>query len=309
MSVIKISATTSVIIFMLWILSPYLNKAYAAAWKYWIWLILALRLMIPFSLSLPQAPMELKVPEAAFTSPVTIWEAPSAEPRPGLNAEAPKPAAQPYESVVYNVTGKHNPTAVEILMFIWGLGAIVFLSYQFMGYISFKRHVLRWSSPVRSEEANSLFNIAKSDIHQDIVFLISKAIESPMMIGFFRPVLLLPNEEYSSTDLTFILRHEFTHFKRRDIWYKLMLTFTNALHWFNPFIWLMRKNAFADLELSCDDEVIKGISFDQRRAYSETILSAIKQQKARRTSLSTYFFGGQKALKKKIPKYSEHEKT
>jgi beta-lactamase regulating signal transducer with metallopeptidase domain len=115
-------------------------------------------------------------------------------------------------------------------------------------------------------------------------------IASPMMIGFFRPIILLPSTDYSNNELAVVLKHELTHFKRGDIWYKLLLVIANSIHWFNPLAYLMVKAANRDLEYSCDDAVVKNSDINFRKEYSLTILKVM--QKGEATALSTYFNGG-----------------
>ena len=78
--------------------------------------------------------------------------------------------------------------------------------------------------------------------------------------------------------------------RRRDLWYKLALLTANALHWFNPLVWLLRREAERDLELTCDDAVVAGRDEGERRAYSEALLGSIhRQQVLGRAVLSTHF--------------------
>ncbi len=123
---------------------------------------------------------------------------------------------------------------------------------------------------------------------------------SPMIIGFIKPVLVLPKEQYDSDDLFFILKHEMVHLKRGDVYLKLLFVTANAVHWFNPIIWIMQKEAVIDMELSCDERVTKGSSFALRKAYTETLLSMLHKQCAKRTVLSTQFYGGKKIMKKRF---------
>ena len=124
--------------------------------------------------------------------------------------------------------------------------------------------------------------------------------ESPMIIGFIKPVLVLPKEQYNSGDLFFILKHELVHFKRGDVYLKLLFVTANAVHWFNPIIWIMQKEAVIDMELSCDERVTQGTSFALRKAYTETLLSMLHKQCVRKTVLSTQFYGGTKIMKKRF---------
>lgn len=121
-----------------------------------------------------------------------------------------------------------------------------------------------------------------------------------MMTGFFKPLLLLPDLNYSDTELKIILRHELIHFKRKDIWYKLLLISANAVHWFNPLVYLMTVLSNKDLEMACDSMVIGNSDKTFRKQYSEAILSAIHKGNLRQTALSTYFYGGQKTMKERL---------
>ena len=123
---------------------------------------------------------------------------------------------------------------------------------------------------------------------------------SPMIIGFLNPIVVLPNERYSSEELFFILKHELVHLKRGDLYWKLLFVTANAVHWFNPFIWIMQKEAAIDMELSCDERVTQGAGETVRKAYTETLLSMLHKQCAKRTALSTQFYGGKKIMKKRF---------
>lgn len=114
--------------------------------------------------------------------------------------------------------------------------------------------------------------------------------ESPMIIGFLKPVLILPKEQYSAEKLYFILKHELVHLKRGDVYLKLLFVTANAVHWFNPLIWIMQKEAVIDMELSCDERVTQGADYAMRKAYTETLLSMLHRQYNRRTTLSTQFY-------------------
>jgi len=104
---------------------------------------------------------------------------------------------------------------------------------------------------------------------------ISAAVSSPVITGLLKPVLLLPHDQFSEQELSFIFRHELVHYQRRDLWYKMILTIANGLHWFNPFVYLMVARAGMDIEISCDDQVMKGLDDNARAIYGEAILDAL----------------------------------
>lgn len=111
------------------------------------------------------------------------------------------------------------------------------------------------------------------------------------------PVLILPEACYSPEELYFILKHELVHFKRKDLYVKLLLVAANGVHWFNPLVWIMRKEAAVDMELSCDERVIQGADHMARKAYTEPLFSTLHRRCARKTALSTQFYGGKRIMK------------
>ena len=88
-----------------------------------------------------------------------------------------------------------------------------------------------------------------------------------MIVGAIKPTLLLPEMELTAEQLSLVFRHELIHYRRRDIWYKLLLMLANAIHWFNPMVWLMVHAADRDLELSCDEAVVAGRDEAYREEY------------------------------------------
>lgn len=321
-TLLEISLATSIVILLLKLLSAFLNKNMAAKWKYWIWLVLAMRLIIPFNFSLTATPVKVSIPDMQMSNVVNFTPTRTIEasiPDVPISAvtdstptqtitntntmpnQAKITAQQDGVGIVPN-DAKNSPTLIETAIIIWLLGCCGFMAYQFAGYRIFKKKAMRWSkAPADPQIAAALHSTASEmGITRNVTALISDSVASPLMIGFIKPKLFLPREDYSNTDLSFILRHELTHCKRNDLWYKLLLVFANAVHWFNPLVWLMFREASTDLELSCDDEVTRGISFEGRKAYSETILESIGGQKMRQTALTTYFNGGKGTLKNRF---------
>lgn len=297
---LEISATTSIIILGLCLLAPYLNKTYAAKWKYWIWLVLAVRLIIPVNISLPTAPVEVNIPNVSIN---TLDNMMSYVPASDIVTVQPDATTVHSEQILpLTETAQRTITLLDVIAVIWLIGIVAFLVYQMAGYFIFKRKVLRWSRMPQDPRIENAIRLVSSKIGRlkRINPLISDAVSSPLMIGFFRPLLILPCETYSDTDLSFIVQHELLHCRRNDLWYKLLLIIANAVHWYNPVIYLMFHEAGGDLELSCDDFVTNGMSFTERKVYTETILASIQRQKMKKTALSTYFYGGQRTMKNRF---------
>ena len=294
--IIQVSLTTSVVIGLLLLLLPLIHKNYSARWRYLVWLVLAVRLLIPYSPSLPQAPIEITPPEQqiAFQAPAQNTGA-----MPVVSQTSAPPVS---EAQTGTAEAASTVTLEEILAAVWAGGIVLFLLYHLTGYLLFKRSVLRFARPAADSRILTIFRDVKAEMNvsRAIGLLTCKKVQSPMMTGFFRPVLLLPDWDYSDTELMLILKHELIHYQRRDIWYKLILIGTNAVHWFNPLVYLMTAVSNRDIEMACDSQLIGGASVAYRKRYSETILTAVHKGNRRQTVFSTYFYGGPKTMKERF---------
>ena len=97
------------------------------------------------------------------------------------------------------------------------------------------------------------------------------------MLGLLRPIIVLPWEERGREELRLILAHELTHLRRGDVLCKAVLSLACAVHWFNPLVWLMSRAAGRNLELCCDDAVVRDMDQSQRCRYGSMLLDAAEQ--------------------------------
>ena len=277
-------------------LKPLLDKRYSAKWRYGVWLVMAVFLLL--------APVqwETLVPEAPVTPPVVI-EVPQMEVsvsrQEGLSIQ--RPAVTPAVRPVGTVAAEKKPAVIpldKILTGLWLAGMGLFFVYHLFGTWYFNRKARRWSQ-CAGEDTLRIYETVwrEMGLKKAPPLRVSAVVDSPMVIGLFRPCLLLPGEDFAVQELMFILRHELTHYRRRDLWYKLVLLAANVMHWFNPLAYLLRREAERDLELTCDDAVVAGRDALERRAYSEALLGSIHRQKGLgRAVLSTHFYGGKEVM-------------
>lgn len=305
LSILGISVSIGLIVIGLIFLTPFLNKRYAAKWKYLIWIFLALRLLIPFSGANGQDVMDrmsqLKVgtnsesEENDANNPTD-----TAMPYRGIVVEIPAQMTTPIKASSEKSTA--DITMLDIVTLVWIIGSLIFIFVHLISYSHYKRQVLKNGKMIKETRILSQIFRLKRELHisRTVCMMEYDEAESPMIIGFIKPVLVLPKEQYNSEDLFFILKHELVHFKRGDVYLKLLFVTANAVHWFNPIIWIMQKEAVIDMELSCDERVTQGTSFELRKAYTETLLSMLHKQCVRKTVLSTQFYGGKKIMKKRF---------
>lgn len=302
LNVIAISLSLSPIIIFLLIFAPFLNKRYAIKWKYLIWVVIAVRLIIPFNMDIPfpqiifDVPTEITVPIDTNNENDTQTILPiEQKPIQTNNENALKAPTQRKQKTV-------KITLLDIIAYLWLTGCLLFLSVHIFSFLHYKRRITKKGMIVKERYIlQQVYKLSrKLRIKSNIRILRYEDAESPMVIGFLKPMLVLPNCDYSGEELFFVLKHELIHIKRHDIYFKLLFVIANALHWFNPLIYIMQKEAVVDMELSCDEKVIQKTAFAVRKAYTETLLSTFNKQHKKGAFLTTQFYGGKEIMKKRF---------
>lgn len=302
LNLLKWSVIVGAAALLLTLLKPLLDRRYSAKWRWGAWLVMAVFLLL--------APVQWEnfAPRAAAAPPVVI-EVPKVEVsvsrQEGISFQRPDGAAalpdvKPIEAQP-QVRNRTFPLE-ELLFTLWITGAALFLLYHGLGTWYFSRRARRWSRRAGEETLRVYGEVCREmGVKRAPALRVSPAVDSPMMVGLLRPRLLLPSEELEERELAFILRHELTHHRRHDLWYKLALLLANGMHWFNPLVFLLRREAERDLELTCDDAVVARADVETRRAYSETLLASVHRQKGlSRAVLSTHFYGGKEVMKERF---------
>lgn len=304
----EITISTTILIAFLLILYPLLDKRYSVKLRKWIWLVLAVRLLVLFNPTFNFSPIELTTPAYSVNvkSNSNIKEMKAGEDqltKDEITDIGNTPFHFPEISISnYNYINDTNIIPINtILFFIWLNGILAFICYYIINYLTFLKFIRRWNSPIYDEKTLMLFERLKQElsIKKLIALRYCKKLKSPLMTGLFHPVILLPEHEYNE-NLEFILRHELTHYKCNDILYKIFLLFTNAVHWFNPFVYIMVRLSNKDLELCCDQSVVSGNSLNYRKDYSMILLNAVSDQNFKGSALTTYFIEGKMAIKQRF---------
>lgn len=267
----------SILIGVLLLISPLIKKSYVAKWRYFMWLFIAVRLIIPFKINMFNAPITMEIPNQIQGLPVVS-----------------EPVMQGQNVMQWSLQ--------NCLTYVWFLGVIVFVLYQIICYFSFKNMVKRWAKPVDNKDIECILSNIKNEIGEKrrIDIKICKIVSTPMVFGVIKPVLLLPGIDYNESELRAILNHELIHFRRNDIYYKLILVAANAINWFNPLVYMMVSTANRDVELVCDAEVVKEKDMEFRRHYCHAILKVVHNKKSMNTPLSTCFIISKKVIKERF---------
>lgn len=317
-NLLQIGLTVSAAALVLFLLRKTLKKRYPARAMCIVWAVLALRLLIPVQLTLPDPPVQVTpVKYVSLQTSARTGAAPAASDGAGF-----APAAEQTDSTVQAQTQDAPPRVTadaenaswdgsltsdtlvpvaKILFVLWGAGMLAFAIWQIYGYVSFCYLVRQTGEPAQRDTLRAVFEEQKRalGIRRDIPLRVTRAADCPMLAGFVSPTLYLPDEALSAEDAAFIFRHELTHYKRGDLWLKLALVAARAVHWFNPLVHLLARFAQEDIELACDDAVVRGMDVAARRAYGETILRSVEAQVKRRALVSC-FTGDKKTLMRRF---------
>lgn len=281
-SILEISIFTSPVILIIVLLTPVLNKRYSAKWKYYIWMLIAIRLVIPFHINIPYQKFVFNIP-SQITTPITENNGKSVP----INLHAQ--------------TSSINITLLDIISCIWLAGFTIFLFTNLFICFYYRRQIIQKGIYIKDNYILQQLSDLKDELHIKCKIYIIQypGIASPMVTGFFHPLLILPDCQYKEEELFFILKHELVHIKHHDIFFKLLFLTANAIHWFNPIVYIMQKETSISMELSCDEKVITGTAYHTHKAYTETLLSVLHKQckNNQKTNLSTQFYGGTDIMK------------
>ena len=265
-AVLKASVQGSIVIFAVMTLRLLLKKAPRSVFCL-LWLLAGLRLALPFEIEsglslqprLEASQISLQAQEPvqlpAVTDPVQdVQASPVPEQTPTLpagNWENVQTEDIPYKVEDSAIT--EPLTWTDIAVPVWLLGIAAMLAASAFSYLKLKRRV---------REAYLIENGCFE----------CPGLETAFVLGFLPPRIYLP-AGLSDREKAFIYDHENTHIARHDHWYKLLGYGVLALHWFNPLVWVGYSLLCRDIELACDEHVVRNMSLTERKAYSAALLS------------------------------------
>lgn len=308
LNLLKTSLLGALAILLMLVSKPLWRERYRAKARCWLWLALAAFLLFPVDFSVKDAPVQAAPPQDytlfVGTDKTTIQ---STDHLFGDMAErSGQTSTQVRDSIIARPVTDPAQKATRyipvttILFYGYLAGAAAFLLCQGVSYVRFRRTVRRWRSGVTRGDYRALLQDTARSLNVTAPeMFVCEAISTPAVTGLFRPTLLLPHEGYDLNDLRYILRHELCHLKRRDMLLKLVLLAANAMHWFDPVVYLMLRQADEDIELACDSAATDGLDRAERAAYSRTLLAAV-QSHVRALPATTCFGGTVERLKRRI---------
>ena len=336
MTILLMSLTGSALAIFLFLLKPIIRNHVSKAFLYYIWLPVLLRLIVPFGFAVnvayetPPAPsiapvsfesnepaIKIPIPENAvpvlpgdtggpFTVAVTEHETqtPSiaeAAPTAVTETDAAPKAEEKFDFVQF---------LLDSLGYIWLAGAVVSFGWYLISYAVFYRRLSRsFASPSMADL--EVFNSMRRT--GNVRLVTSAEAKTPMHMGAFYPVIVLPQIDYTASgmekELRDVLRHELTHWRRHDILYKWFVVLVQSVHWFNPVVYFIHREIDKSCELSCDEAVVRGLSEQERISYGNTLLALASERAIPRRIPATTLSEGKKQLKERIISIRDYKKS
>lgn len=263
------------IIIMLFIGKAFFRGRTNHRWKYYIWLIIIARLLIPLTpdISLTGTIFEktdIVMEQIVETTPTdgTVNITPVEKDNYDTNDNS---------DTTFSLIHSFISVLFQNLGIIWLVVSLILLIRKITIYQGFVKYIKAGREEVSSiESLNTLARLGTQiGVNCPVEFYTNDLISSPLLIGFFRPCIILPTTNISEDDLKYTLLHELTHFKRKDMFYKWLVQITTCLHWFNPLVYIMGHEISRECELSCDEEMIRTLNEKERRKYGDTLLHAM----------------------------------
>ena len=221
-----------------------------------LWGIVALRLAVPFSF---ESALSLIPSAETFNAHNIQYETPVISSGiPAVN-NAVNPILD--ETFAPNPAGSVNPLYVWtfIVSVIWLIGIAAMLLYAVISYVRVRR------------------SVAERAPYEENIFLCDQ-VKSPFILGLVRPKIYLPSN-MDATSIEPVIAHETAHLARRDHWWKPMGFLILTVHWFNPLCWVAYVLLCRDIELACDEKVIRQMDLDEKKQYSTALLECNTQRR------------------------------
>jgi beta-lactamase regulating signal transducer with metallopeptidase domain len=257
---INYTKDVSILICLIFIIKFIVGKKVPAWWSYGLWLILLVRMFIPwrfeYRMNISNAVPTILPGNEAISS--WIKETAASSSQQGWTLPLDK-----------------------TLLFLWLAGAIALGLYILARNISFWG-MIKGNAAVTDKRALDLLEECKVklNIRRSADVIITDKVKSPALFGYFRPRLLLPEgilEHFSNEELTYVFMHEMGHLKRHDIAVSCLVTLFQVIHWFNPLVWLAFYQMRIDQESACDASVLSRLRKHQSVEYANAIIGFLER--------------------------------
>lgn len=290
-TILSMSVSGALLIMGVLLINRFVRTKCSRRWQYYIWLLVIARLLLPFgpeaslmgnvSPAMKQAVAESGVFSGLEKQEKETWKAIA----PAQGEPAAVDALQGESAAISSLQGRESDGLIQNrtvpakspIGLIWLAVALGMLIRKIIMYRSFIKYVKAGAELVSDcSLLNTLYEAQwQTGVGKAVELFVNLQISSPMLIGVWRPCIVLPDTDISEKDFCYIVTHELMHYKRRDILYKWLVQFVVCLHWFNPLVYVMSREISKACELSCDEAVLAKLGYEHAADYGKTLLDAM----------------------------------
>ena len=296
MSLLQMSFLGTVIILLIVVLRAVLINRLPKKTFLILWWIALIRLLVPFSIKSVTSIYSLLQSIYSDINPVRTAQTTTFLP---IHGNMPEIANGLSEAMV------QRTESISILSVIWLAGLLLCFGFFAVSYIKCYRE-FRFSLPVENDILEAWKE--KHPLKRSLSIRQTETIAAPLSYGVIRPVILMPkNTEWKNIyQLRYVLEHEYVHIRRLDMLTKLIMIAAVCIHWFNPLVWVMYILFNRDLELSCDETVVRSFGMDIKSVYATALIS-MEEKKSGLTPLCNSF--SKNAIEERIRAIMKIKKT
>ena len=296
MSLLQMSFLGTVIILLIVVLRAVLINRLPKKTFLILWWIALIRLLVPFSIKSVTSIYSLLQSIYSDINPVRTAQTTTFLP---IHGNMPEIANGLSEAMV------QRTESISILSVIWLAGLLLCFGFFAVSYIKCYRE-FRFSLPVENDILEAWKE--KHPLKRSLSIRQTETIAAPLSYGVIRPFMLMPkNTEWKNIyQLRYVLEHEYVHIRRLDMLTKLIMIAAVCIHWFNPLVWVMYILFNRDLELSCDETVVRRFGMDIKSVYATALIS-MEEKKSGLTPLCNSF--SKNAIEERIRAIMKIKKT
>lgn len=307
--VIETSVMASILAVLILLVKYIFKDIIGAKWHYAIWGLLIIRLIMPISIESSlsiynalhpgiikiQKPLQSNFNSEALNTGNPVVKDSSDKNIVLADNNSAKLQSDNEAKLQPEITNNYYKSLISMLPIIWvvgALGLLIFIIFQsIVFYLRINREKVTGDRTIIDSLDECKENLG---IKRTIPVAITNQIKTPCLFGILKPKILIPENllyELSKENLKYILLHELSHYKRKDILVNWVAVCLQVMHWFNPIVWYSFRKMREDCELACDDYALSHLAENEHGKYGMTIINLLSISKSIWSPATTGFFG------------------
>ena len=299
-SILTMTFTGSIVSAFLFTIKPIIKDKLPKSFQYYMWFPVIMAFLLPLSQIAARPVLSNRTMPIKSMQDIAQWIVDKASVQPIDFLLAPQ-MENGQEALK---TTAHFPNVATVFFLFWQLGMILFFSFQIVCYALYVQRLKKYNRNANQQEMELLHGLSGSKNAPGLYK--NPAAATPVLVGIFRPAIILPDKKYEDIELQSILLHEITHMRKHDIVIKWLLILVGALHWFNPVTYFVRREIDRACELACDESVIKKLDNAGRQHYGNALIM-VAADIIRKVPISMPMLKDKKNLKERLNAIMKHK--